>query len=491
MRKVVLSYLFLSKSCYTRSFIGMVSTRRSLLTAATAAAASSKRAINNNKEGDSFASSPTSDDPHPVETPNPVVVKRVKKANLKILPPPRPPPPRSTNGETASNAAAGAGGKLLLFSLQDDNHNEPLVAAKLVCRPSQRNRSPYVADIELLNDKNRIALCHVPSLDLGGKCVPGSRLLVRPARDKNGRKVLATAVSPKYGTPKCEYIAQLLYVDESVYETERTTTTTGNNNSTNAAAAAAATTPTTMGLLYPPTWIGAHPNLGERIAEIWLRQNLIPGIPPALQVETQVRNPSGTTDMRCDFLLTLAPDSNNGRQNKCLVEVKTVVDTDYSALAPPPPASLQCRFITTPTPTSSTTRPYTRTAIFPWGKSKQKGPDGEKVVSARAIKHVRTLTQIVQKELPVVITNDSADAAAAAAADADADNVNYTAVILFVVIRGDAQAFRPNYDACPSFGHYLKQARNAGVQVLAKRVSWDEYGNCYHDNNGMLPIEWR
>ena len=37
-----------------------------------------------------------------------------------------------------------------------------------------------------------------------------------------------------------------------------------------------------------------------------------------------------------------------------------------------------------------------RAGIFPWGGGNQKGPEGEKVVSARAIKHVRELTEIAQ-----------------------------------------------------------------------------------------------
>ena len=315
-------------------------------------------------------------------------------------------------------------GRRLLFSLAE---NDELIKAKFVCRPSKRNRSPYVADVQLI-DEDREAIAHVPSLAMGGKCVPGATLLLRPARDRKGVKVAATAVSPKFGTPKCEFIAQLLYVDESSLSPS----------------------------LYPPTWVGAHPSLGERIAESWLRNNLVDGIPPVSNLQTQVRNPCGA-DMRSDFLL------HHTDGTKRLVEVKTVVDTDYSSSAPP--GHMKCRFL-------SEVTPYERTGIFPWGNSNQKGPDGEKVVSARAIKHVRELTQIAQGKLKE-------------------GNETYQATVLFVVIRGDAEKFRPNHEACPSFLKYLKEADSAGVQVLAKRVTWGtgvNEGDCFDDI--MLPIEW-
>lgn len=90
------------------------------------------------------------------------------------------------------------------------------------------------------------------------------------------------------------------------------------------------------------------------------------------------------------------------------------------------------------------------------------------MVSARAIKHVRELTRIV---------ND--------------DTQQFDATVLFVVIRHDAKAFRPNIDACPSFTKYLKEAKNSGVQVLAKQVIWsedDDIGKCYEGD--LLDIEW-
>jgi DNA-binding sugar fermentation-stimulating protein len=306
-----------------------------------------------------------------------------------------------------------------LLELPDD-----IVIGEIVCRPSKRNKSPYVADV-LLMDENRQAIVHVPNLDMGGKSIPGAKLLVKPARDPKGNLVGPNAVNPKYGTPKCEFHAQLLRVEEDGYE---------------------------------PTWVGAHPNLGERITEQLIERHLLcPELPKVASYEREVRNICGT-NMRADFVVKFA----NPRIRPRIVEVKTVVDTDYEPSKIPP--NLKCRFVSTKTP-------YKRTAIFPWGSSNQKGPDGEKVVSARAIKHVQELTQIAQGKLH--------------------EGQQYDATVLFIIIRKDAKAFRPNHEACPSFSKYLKQAQQAGVQILAKQVQWgegDDIGKCM--DGPLLDIEW-
>ena len=219
--------------------------------------------------------------------------------------------------------------------------------------------------------------------------------------------------------------------------------------------------------------VGAHPSLGERIAELWLRENLLPLPSRDIDaVQAQVTNPCGAQGLRCDFLVTHRTD---GQQRA--VEVKTVVDTDYSTMALPPPSDgnktqrrRRCIF-------TSDRQPYTRTALFPWGTSQQKGPDGEKVVSTRAIHHVRELTRIVKGECQDNFSGNNNHTAAAA-------------TLLLVVLRGDAQAFQPNAEACPSFARYLHDAHKAGVHVVAKRVSWNERGECWDDHDSVLPILW-
>lgn len=301
-----------------------------------------------------------------------------------------------------------------------------VVIGELRCRPSKRNRSPYVADV-FIESENREAIVHVPNLDMGGKSVPGVNMLLKPARDKKGNLVGKDAVSPKYGTPKCEFIAQLLRVDES-------------------------------SLGYDPIWVGAHPSLGERIAEQLVERNLLGSeFPRVKSFQREVRNIAGT-NMRADFVI----QHEDTKLKPRILEVKTVVDTDYAASKVP--AGLKCVF-------TSDKVPYSRTALFPWGQSNQKGPDGEKVVSARAIKHVQELTNIAQGK--------------------EHEGRQFDATILFIVIRHDAKAFRPNHEACPAFSRYLKEAKEAGVQVLAKQVRWGEnedIGKCFEGE--LLQIAW-
>jgi DNA-binding sugar fermentation-stimulating protein len=272
----------------------------------------------------------------------------------------------------------------------------------------------------------------MPNLDMGGKCVAaGTKLWIVPLRDRKGQLVGPDAVSPKYGTPKCEFTTRLVRVDESELHSN-----------------------------YTPTWVGGHPSLGESLAEELLARHVqgistIPGMGPVTSVKNQVMIGPHT---RADFMLNTTAATTDDDEKKPpvhrqrIVEVKTVVDTDYCA-SWPLPERRKCVFVSQDDPSV-----YQRTALFPWGQSHQKGLDGEKVVSTRAIKHVRELTQLVQEG-------------------------TYDATILFLVIRGDAQVFRPNQEACPSFARYLQQAQAAGVQVLAKRVQWDEVdiGTCHDD----------
>jgi len=301
--------------------------------------------------------------------------------------------------------------------------NDLLVRASVECRPSKRNKSPYVADLTLLESgpaggpSGREVIVHVPSMDMGGNFVQGAEMLVRPARDRKGNLIGSKAVG-KYGTPKCEFIAQLLRVKDP--ENEHLADGRG-------------------------VWVAAHPSIGESLAQQMLEKGLLNGQLPGgevVEIRREVRNVAGT-NMRVDFLLT----HKDGSQS--ILEIKTVVDTDYNADTAP--KREKCVFLG-----PKTGAEYRRAAIFPWGNAKQKGPDGESVVSARAIKHVDELGSVAAGEM----RGESGE--------------KYGAAILFVVVRADAKAFRPNAEACPSFVRHLKMAKSKGVRVLAHRVSWGE-----------------
>ena len=59
----------------------------------------------------------------------------------------------------------------------------------------------------------REAIAHMPSMDMGGKCVAGTACLLTVATTKKGTPVGPDALGP-HGTPKCEFIMKLLRVDE-------------------------------------------------------------------------------------------------------------------------------------------------------------------------------------------------------------------------------------------------------------------------------------
>lgn len=141
--------------------------------------------------------------------------------------------------------------------------------------------------------------------------------------------------------------------------------------------------------------------------------------------------------------------------------------------------------------------------IFPWGRAKQKGPDGEKVVSTRAIKHLRELTRIQKGELleekgrplhkspkkkktlvPRLHTSASVAGAGAEGPGrvrgekgpkvqgskngktggkgkgkeggkvVEEGKEKLNACVLFILTREDALQFRANDEACPSFARY-------------------------------------
>ena len=91
-------------------------------------------------------------------------------------------------------------------------------------------------------------------------------------------------------------------------------------------------------------------------------------------------------------------------------------------------------------------------------------------MSARAIKHVRELTAIAKGEKKE-------------------PSVDMSAAILFICIREDAEAFRCNNEACPSFAKYVREARDAGVAVFAEKVRWGrgaDQGKAFWE--GAVPV---
>lgn len=262
---------------------------------------------------------------------------------------------RTRGSSTHASSATTSISTSVLLDIKPEN--DDLILATVLARPSVRNKSPYVGDIEL--EDGRHAVAHMPSMDMGGKCHAGARILLKPARDAKGVLVGRDAVG-KYGTPKCEFIAQLLWVHEPENR--------------------------------PGCWVGAHPSLGEKLAHALLAGgHLNHEFPAITKLEREVSKPCDC-DMRADFVLTHADDGSH----KTIVEVKTVVDTDAAAAnhrdVVPSSVKQDAGEISPKMKKTkkanpgkgrklflSHAEPYVRTAIFPWGGGNQTGPEGEKV----------------------------------------------------------------------------------------------------------------
>ena len=182
-------------------------------------------------------------------------------------------PPSGASGTPRAAAQPGP-----LFTIPDE-----LFPTTFLRRPSERNRSPYVADVRLAC--GRVAICHVPSFDMGGKLAPGSMLLVKAARTAKGVLVGKDAVSPKYGTPKCEFISQLLLVDEPesaafVRRSDFGMRSGGQPGDSGGVGGGGGNDGSNGGDDSSHggslgVWVGAHPSLGEKVAAALIETGIL------------------------------------------------------------------------------------------------------------------------------------------------------------------------------------------------------------------------
>jgi len=416
----------------------------------------------------------------------------------------KPAASRSTSRNASSDAAkASDATKADESALLDLG---PLEEGVLVCRPSSRNRSPYVGDVRLVSGPNEGTTCvtHLPNLDSGGKCRPGVRLLCRRQPGVGPDTV------GKFGTPKCELVCQLLRCEEPE----------------NAPGG---------------VWVSAHPAIGEKLTQALMQRGAFDdrlfmrvGKSPAKKKENVVDDwspfdqppvsvspvssqvcrrrevsESASGSFRPDFSVE-HPDGS-----VTVVETKQVVDTDYDAATAARAAALQpghpvyamrnSTHVTSDealakertnegthrdskdskTKTASDKKmapaPYVRSGIFPWGRRGQKGPDGEPVVSARAIDHLR--------ELSAIARGDVGNARSSSVSNPSSGLTTRAAVVLMAG-RHDVYSIRANGAACPSFAKHVLSATSSGVLFMGHKVRWGEgldLGKAF--DAGPVPIE--
>ncbi len=318
--------------------------------------------------------------------------------------------------------------KLLLMDLGR------LIKGKLMQRPSVEIKSAYVADVALLDEDEvagDIVQAHAPALNAGGLCVPSSLVFMteRPPGGKTSHAIELVLAPP----PNKEGVE-------------------GDN-----------------GIL-----VGVHPRLGEALTEMALKRGLLEGIigygeaklcANASSPKNKKNKAEDNTllegivlqkqctfgDSRVDFQLT---DHGSSRP-PLLIEVKNVVCSDYAAdLAPKKTGPNHCVI-------KSISENYSRSAIFPWGLRAQKF-EGQRVVSERAIKHLRNL------------------------GDVEATNEDIKTAVIFVINRSDCEHMRACHEQCPIFAKELKVVAGKGCIVASFRVKWTQDGKAFFD--GIVPV---
>ncbi|KAI9008678.1 hypothetical protein DFJ74DRAFT_688259 [Hyaloraphidium curvatum] len=304
----------------------------------------------------------------------------------------------------------------------------PLTPAMILRRPSTAIKTPYVADVvvldgtvpfpfpvpqvegtakakqaamqaalDALRSKHGTKLAHAPALDCAGIVVPGSRVWCTPSSESS----------------QTDLAVQLC---EEAREDGSWST------------------------------VGYHPSLAEKMCEEMLARG---SLAPYLGEHTEVGSQKTFGKSRVDYVL-LHKDGS-----RTLLEVKNAVGADYPAGLVP----------ATRSPVGVYVRPaegFRRSSIFPHGSKKP----GIGVVSDRAIKHVHELgelhgTKVEEKEV--------------------------RCAVLFVVNRSDCEAFRPCHEADMLFAQCLLRAKNKGVTLIAVAVRW-EGGKAFMDK--VLPVEF-
>jgi DNA-binding sugar fermentation-stimulating protein len=161
-----------------------------------------------------------------------------------------------------------------------------------------------------------------------------------------------------------------------------------------------------------------------------------------------------------------------------LIEVKNVVCTDVKAnLAPKKRGINHCVIV-------SETEPYSRTALFPWGRVGQTF-EGNKVVSERAIKHLRNLANL--SSMPSSLSSSSPTTRTSSSPTTTTSSTNFNGIVLFVVNRSDCESMRACHEACPIFASELKAAVDKGCTVVSFKVHWTTDGKAYFDR--IVPVK--
>jgi DNA-binding sugar fermentation-stimulating protein len=312
---------------------------------------------------------------------------------------------------------------------------ENLVEGTVAKRPSKFIKTPYVADINIVN-KPETVLGHTASLGCCGLADVGATIMMAPSKNKVKHK--EKQEKQENDKLKCEYSVYLSVIKERNEEIV----------------------------------IGIHPKLAENLVEATIKANLFQKLQnikgykreKAIYIKDQV-------DSRFDFI---GVDCND---IPFIMEVKNVPLADYEDIS---------RLYTSKRPTKSAVMCdkgnsnhaleqcegskkdrknvcyedrdiNSKVAYFPDGYRK-KSVDP---VSPRALKHIRELTLIKQE-------------------------TKIRCIMCYVIQRTDVDRFQPSV-VDPEYREAVKIAIDAGVEVITLVIKWTKNGEAYFVRDD-LPI---
>ena len=186
---------------------------------------------------------------------------------------------------------------------------------------------------------------------------------------------------------------------------------------------------------YEKVYIGSNPFFAEKILRLCIEEKLVDHFK-----EFKITKKPPEIDYRGDLYGTL-------NEKPHIIEVKNVICATYDPKKPIDKNSHKFY---------ETSKPFIRSGIYPFGKSKQKWKKNN-VVSARSVRQLDTMTKIIKKNKDVEFS------------------------IVFIVNRSDCNLFRPNWVSDPIYCKYLIKAKNAGVKLIALKIHWDRT-SCYFES---------
>tara|TARA_A100001011_G_scaffold94934_1_gene99767 strand:- start:3933 stop:4763 length:831 start_codon:yes stop_codon:yes gene_type:complete len=195
---------------------------------------------------------------------------------------------------------------------------------------------------------------------------------------------------------------------------------------------------------YKNIYIGANPFIAEKIAKIAIQKNCI----QYFKNFTFTKKPNSikyTGDIYGEL---------KGKTH--IIEIKNVICATYDP---------KIDIISPSAKFYDHSAPFSRSGIYPFGNKTQKWND-KKVVSYRSIRQIDEMIKIIKNDNDIIFT------------------------ILFIVNRSDCNAFRPNWASDPVYCNYLLMAKDAGVNLQAVKMHWDDKSCYYHSQLKIELDKW-